>query len=203
MVEVKQGLAELVIQGPGGQTVRHRFIEGQTVRLGRSPAVGLAVAWDRTISREHADLLWQSGRLSVTCLVAAMNPVKFRGEALRSVMVGRLELFEIGQSKFYVESSFATPANATSPTTPFARETMAGMALSTAEVEFQTCDEEHEEFLEEHSYPSTSPVDPEMSCGRFERTSICRSASPNDTFLSSMEGYECSSRNSSCSSSQV
>ena len=154
MLEVKQSLAELVIQGPGGQTVRHQFIEGQTVRLGRAPAVGLAVAWDRTISREHADLLWQSGRLSVTCLVAAMNPVKFRGEALRSVMVGRLELFEIGQSKFYVESSFATPANATSPTTPFARETMAGMALSTAEVEFQTCDEEHEEFLEEHSYPS-------------------------------------------------
>ena len=154
MAEVKQGLAELVIQGPDGQTIRHQFVEGQAVRLGRAPAVGWAVGWDRSISREHADLLWQRGRLSVTCLVAAMNPIKLRGAALRSVVVGDSEVFEIGQSKFYVDGRFAPTSNATSQAPQITRETMVGRVLSTAEAEFQTKDHEDDEFLEEHSYPS-------------------------------------------------
>ena len=166
MAEVKQALAELVIQGPDGQTVRHQFVEGQAVRLGRSPAIGWGVGWDRTISREHADLLWKNGRLSVTCLVAAMNPIKVRGESLRSAMVGDSEVFEIGQSKFYVDGGSVPASNALSQATQVARETMAGMALATAEEEFPTHDEE-EEFVEEHSYPAIELRD--VSFGDAER----------------------------------
>ena len=154
MAELKRALAELVIQGPAGQTLRHQFVEGQTLRLGRSPAVGWAVGWDRTISREHADLLWKNGRLSVTCLVAAMNPIKLRGVPLRSVVVGDSEVFEIGQSKFYVESGSVAPSDALNQVPQNARETMVGRALSTAEYEFQTKDPDDDEYLEEHSYPS-------------------------------------------------
>ncbi len=154
MAALKKSTVELVIQGLTDQSLRHEFIEGQTVRLGRSPAHGCAVAWDRTISREHADLLWQNGRLYVTCLVAAMNPIKYRGAATRSAVVFGSEVFEIGQTRFYVDGGPVSASNFPSPSSPTSRETIAGRSQSTAEQEFLTKDDDDDEFLEEHTFPS-------------------------------------------------
>ena len=96
MAVPNRGVAELIVQGPAGQTFRQRLVEGQFVRLGRAPANGWAVEWDRSISREHADLCWSNGKLTVTCLPTAANPIKLRGEALREITVSGAEAFEIG-----------------------------------------------------------------------------------------------------------
>lgn len=78
MAESKRSVAELVVQGPAGQSLRQQLVEGQVMRLGRAPASGWAVSWDRTISREHADLCWKNGKLTVTCLPTAANPIRLR-----------------------------------------------------------------------------------------------------------------------------
>ncbi|MBC7822097.1 MAG: adenylate/guanylate cyclase domain-containing protein [Planctomycetaceae bacterium] len=154
MAEPNRGIVELVVQGPAGQALRRQLIEGQTVRLGRAPANGWAVEWDRSISREHADLLWQNGRLSVTCLPTAANPIRLRGEPLRVVEVGGSEAFEIGQSTFFVDVKFMPLANIATQTMQAATQPLIRMPQPTAEdepkEEFHTQDAD--EVVEEHSY---------------------------------------------------
>ena len=116
MAAAKRGVAELVVQGPAGQTFRQQFVEGQVIRLGRAPASGWAVSWDRSISREHADLCWKNGKLTVTCLPTAANPVRLRGAPLREIVVSGSEAFEIGQSSFYVDVTYISALNVASPT---------------------------------------------------------------------------------------
>lgn len=169
MAEPNRGKAELVVQGPAGQTLRQQLIEGQTIRLGRAPANGWAVEWDRSISREHADLLWKNGRLSVNCLATAANPIRRRGEVLRAVEVGASEAFEIGQSSFFVDLQYVPAANVATQTLQVATQPVVSMpALSPPEepkVEFETQDDE--EALEEHSYKASELKD--VSFGDTER----------------------------------
>ena len=110
MAEAKRGVAELVVQGPAGQTFRQQLVEGQVIRLGRAPATGWAVSWDRSISREHADLCWKNGKLTITCLSTAANPVRLRGAPMREIVVSASEAFEIGQSSFYVDVTYLSAA---------------------------------------------------------------------------------------------
>ena len=169
MAEPNRGVVELVIQGPGGQILRQQLIEGQTIRLGRAPANGWAVEWDRSISREHADLLWQSGRLSVTCLPTAANPIRLRGQPLRSVVVEGSEAFEIGQSNFFVDVKYMARSNVTAQT----METVPGpliqmptpVAKPEPEEKFETQDAD--EAIEEHSYKASELKD--VSFGDTER----------------------------------
>ena len=162
MAEPTRGVAELIAQGATGQTFRQRLVEGQVVRLGRAPAKGWAVDWDRSISREHADVCWQNGQLTVTCLPTAANPIKLRGAPFREVIVGGSEAFEIGQSSFYVDVTFMKSANVVSQTMQTAPEPLVRMPQPTAEPEtlgefdvpndnFATHDEE-DDVVEEHSY---------------------------------------------------
>jgi len=109
-------MAELVVKGPAGQTFRQQFVEGQVTRLGRAPASGWAVSWDRSISREHADICWKNGMLTVTCLPTAANPIRLRGAPMREIVVGGSEAFEIGQSSFYVEVTYVSVVSAAAPT---------------------------------------------------------------------------------------
>lgn len=161
MAEPNRGVAELIVQGPAGQVFRQHLVEGQVVRLGRAPASGWAIDWDRSISREHADFCWQGGQLSVTCLPTAANPIKLRGEPLREVVVGGSEAFEIGQSSFYVDVAYMPKANLVSQTMQVAPEPLVRMPLPTAhdepqnefdapQQEFDTAAEE--DVVEEHSY---------------------------------------------------
>ena len=102
MAVAESRLAELIVQGPAGEELRQQLVEGRTVRIGRSPTDGWAIGWDRTISREHADLCWKDGKLTVACLENAGNPIKLKGGVHRKISVGGAEPFDIGQSSFFV-----------------------------------------------------------------------------------------------------
>ena len=151
MAEPNRGIAELIVQGPAGQVFRQRLVEGQVVRIGRAPTSGWAIEWDRSISREHADLCLQDGKLSVTCLPTATNPIKFRGGLLREVLVGGSEMFEIGQSSFYIAIEYMPKANVPfiRMPQPTARDKFsAEPKLPSAEFDTQDA----EDVVEEHSY---------------------------------------------------
>lgn len=162
MAEPNRGVAELVIQGPAGQELRQQLVEGQVVRLGRAPASGWAINWDRSISREHADLCWKNGALTITCLPTAANPVRLHGQPLREATVGGAETFEIGQSNFYVDVAYMPKANVVSQTMQITPEPLIRMPMPTASDEpdvetgfgvgeFSTNDED-DDPVEEHSY---------------------------------------------------
>lgn len=79
--------------------------ETEPVRIGRSPRNGWKIPWDISISREHADLIWQNGQLSVICLDTARNPVEYKGKHLKSAYVRIGESFQIGTTKFVLSQS--------------------------------------------------------------------------------------------------
>lgn len=86
--------------------------EGQVVRLGRAPRNGWKVPWDPTISREHADLVWQEGMLRIHRLETARSPVVVEGKEGDTFLLGVGDFFRIGQTKFLIshtmqESEFA------------------------------------------------------------------------------------------------
>ncbi len=156
MADPNRSVAELIAKGPEGQTFRQRLVEGQTVRFGRAPASGWTIEWDRSISREHGDLCWQNGQLSVTCLQTAANPIKVGGAVYREVSVGKSESFEIGQSTFYVDVKSVSLAEAPGETVRTNRmlHTIATEAareeLEEPIVDFVT--QSGDELAEEHSY---------------------------------------------------
>lgn len=173
MAASNRKLAELVIQGPAGQVLRQQLIEGQSIRLGRAPAKGLVVEWDRSISREHADLIWQNGQLSVTCLPTAANPIILRGKSLRAVDVGGAESFEIGESSFVVDVKNLAKADVAAQAKQ--AEPDLTISLTTPDVPEETQEEPPAEFHtqdakdtpEEHSYKASELKD--VSFGDTER----------------------------------
>src|SRR5438034_1302125 len=82
------------------QRLQKLLNEGETVRIGRAPQHGWAVPWDQMISREHADLVWRGGRLTVACAEGARNPVIYRGQPVRQATLAPGEWFQIGQTTF-------------------------------------------------------------------------------------------------------
>ncbi len=157
MSDSQRGVAELIINGPDGQELRQQLVAGQTLRMGRAPAKGLAITWDRAISREHADVCWKDGKLSVVCLASASNAIKLDGKMLREVVVRDVEAFEIGQTSFFVAVK-KLPSEATTGTTmAFQHEPAVSLPAPTAKdepkQEFETHDTTDE--VEEHSYQAS------------------------------------------------
>jgi adenylate cyclase len=74
--------------------------KGQVVRIGRKPANGWAVGWDKQISREHFDVEWDGTALKVTCLEAARNPIVVGDAPVRSAVIASGSKFVIGQTEF-------------------------------------------------------------------------------------------------------
>ncbi len=157
MAASQRGVAELVVNGPDGEELRQQLVERQTLRFGRAPANGLAITWDRAISREHADLCWRDGMLSVVCLATASNAIKLDGKLLREVVVGVEEAFEIGQTSFFVSVTKLPTAATTGATMAFQPEPAVSLPAPTAEddpnPEFETHDSTDE--VEEHSYQAS------------------------------------------------
>jgi adenylate cyclase len=145
--------AELVITGPDGQSVRQQLLEGQTIRIGRAPSSGWAVPWDRTISREHADVCWLKGQLHVRCLQSAANPIKANGQLLREIVIGPQDFFEIGQSRFSIEVEVLPIAAFAGMTMQGAPDTSGWLPVPTGDSpdtdDFATVEDES---AEEHSY---------------------------------------------------
>jgi adenylate cyclase len=74
-------LAELIAQWQDSSQILHLILpEGQVVRLGRNPLadagqLGWPIPWDRLISRNHAEVVYQNGRLYIRRLPGARNPI--------------------------------------------------------------------------------------------------------------------------------
>lgn len=96
-------MADLVAKGWAPEQLWRRALpEGAPIILGRE-APGWSVPWDRSVSREHAELSWRDGRLRVRRLPAALNPIYFRGDEASSFTAAAGETFTIGRTKFTVE----------------------------------------------------------------------------------------------------
>lgn len=79
---------------------RKQLPEGLPVRLGREPVEGWETPWDKLISRTHAELLWDGGRLHVSCLNSARNPIYFHEQSTRECSLEPGESFQIGHTRF-------------------------------------------------------------------------------------------------------
>ena len=95
----------MIASGPENQQSSIDLAEGAVLRIGRAPKIGWAVPWDHKISREHADLQWMNGRLKVTCVESAANPILCSGLPQRKVIVGAGDAFRIGDTEFRLDLS--------------------------------------------------------------------------------------------------
>jgi adenylate cyclase len=90
----------LIAQGATpSQRWKRRLDIGRRFSLGRGGNVW-QVAWDDRISSRHAELKFESGRLHVTKIRTAKNPVFFRGDAAESFSIAPGEHFVIGATSF-------------------------------------------------------------------------------------------------------
>jgi len=97
-------MPDLVASGEQpAQHWRRLLPPGQPVILGRAADVW-AVPWDRWISRQHAELVWEEGRLYVRLLPGARNPLFFRGKDASSASLGMGESFVIGTTTFTLDA---------------------------------------------------------------------------------------------------
>jgi adenylate cyclase len=95
-------MADLIAQGMQDQQRWRRSLpEGQTVLLGRT-AGEWSVPWDEELSRRHAELTWAGGRLHVSRVPTARNPVFVGGEAIAEADLRPGESFVCGKTLFTV-----------------------------------------------------------------------------------------------------
>ena len=93
-------MADLIAQGPETQNRWRRPLpDNRRIILGRDER-GWAVTWDGHVSRRHAHLRWQNGRLSVKCLPEARNPIFVRGRKLTEFTIEPGDYFVIGETTF-------------------------------------------------------------------------------------------------------
>ena len=93
-------MADLIAQGEESQQRWRRALpEVQPVPLGRAAGVW-AVPWDAHVSRRHATLHYDRGRLGVTRAPEAQNPIFFRGKEVAQCSLRPGEHFVIGKTTF-------------------------------------------------------------------------------------------------------
>jgi adenylate cyclase len=107
-------MPKLLAIGPENQQLRRSIRSDRTVWVGRAPSFPdvssgqgpskgfelWAVPWDSSISRNHAELRWQQGRLHVEKLEHARNPIFYKGEQLNSFSCPVGDHFVIGETTF-------------------------------------------------------------------------------------------------------
>ncbi len=107
-------MPRLIAIGPKDQRVRHSLRPERTVRVGRAPSYRdkaetaplvkalevFTIPFDSLISRNHADLRWQQGRLHVEHLEQGRNPIFFKGEPQNKFSLAMGDHFVIGETTF-------------------------------------------------------------------------------------------------------
>ncbi len=92
-------MADLVAQGSQPtERWRRRLPVGQAIVVGRRS--DWAVPWDGQISRQHAELRFEKGKLQIRCLPHAHNPIFLRGDAKDLFEISIGEHFVIGGTTF-------------------------------------------------------------------------------------------------------
>ncbi len=101
-------MAELIAQGrnPTDQWRRELPIQAPVV-LGREQ-VEWAVPWDPFISRRHAEVVWKGGRLRVSRLPRARNPILVQGKENNSFEIVPGDFFVIGETTFLLSEDPTT-----------------------------------------------------------------------------------------------
>lgn len=133
-------MLQISISGPDASQRLHKGLrEGQTVRFGRAPKHGWGIPWDRAISREHADITWARGQLTVTMIPQARNPIVYRNQMMKEVTIAQGDWFQIGETKFQA-GNIAEPTINTS---------QSGIEEDTVNVEF---DQGHGSVMEAYAY---------------------------------------------------
>src|SRR5437762_9571613 len=101
-------MAELIAQGrnPTDQW-RRQLPDQQAVVVGREQ-VDWAVPWDPFISRRHAEVVWQGGRLRVLRLPRARNPILLQGKECNSFEIAPGDFFVIGETTFLLSEDPTT-----------------------------------------------------------------------------------------------
>lgn len=93
-------MPDLIAQGPHAhQRWRRRLPPGQTLVIGRD-APPWSTPWDEHISRRHCEITYKQGKLVVSKLASARNPVFFRGKPNDHFTVAAGENFVIGGTMF-------------------------------------------------------------------------------------------------------
>ena len=92
-------MPDLIAQGEHPSERWRRPLSMGVMLLGRDTGP-LSAAWDSHISRSHAELTWNEGRLSVRQLAEARNPIFYQGEPHRQFVIKPGEHFVIGSTTF-------------------------------------------------------------------------------------------------------
>lgn len=94
-------MAELLTVGPESeQHWKKELPPDLPIRIGRAPKSGWSVPWDRKISREHATITFQDGKLVVQTLETARNPTLYCGKSSASFDLTPGQQFQIGDTTF-------------------------------------------------------------------------------------------------------
>ncbi len=100
-------MPDLIAQGADAKDRwRRTLVEGHTYILGRAAGTW-STPWDQQISRRHAEICWRNGRLEVTVLPEARNPVFVRGRQRQSFWIRPGEHFVMGATTFTLSSAMA------------------------------------------------------------------------------------------------
>lgn len=93
-------MADLIAQGSQPQfRWRRRLPPGAPQVLGRA-SHPWSIPWDERISRKHAELLWNEGKLHVRLLPEARNPIFYRGRRSDQFEIQPGDHFVIGETTF-------------------------------------------------------------------------------------------------------
>jgi len=82
---------------------------GQMIRIGRAPKDGWSIPWDKTISREHADLRWSDHKLHIEMTQTARNPLVYQNRMSKNLVITAGESFQIGLTKFQTAKAPSGP----------------------------------------------------------------------------------------------
>ena len=108
-------MPDLIAQGTRREDRwRRRVPPGVSILLGRS-AGRWSASWDDHVSREHARIVLQDGKLHVHTLPGSKNPVFFQGKKRESFRVGLGQHFVIGQTTFTLSDESVNVAVHTRP----------------------------------------------------------------------------------------
>ena len=103
-------MSDLIAQGPRPEdNWRRQLPPGEAVVLGRDPDAW-NVPWEPYLSRRHAELNWQNGRLKVRRLPGAANPVFHAGKPDDSFELAPAGAFVVGHTLFTVAPARPTPS---------------------------------------------------------------------------------------------
>jgi adenylate cyclase len=93
-------MPDLIAQGTKPHERWRRSLSAdETVTLGREGGA-YAVAWDERVSRKHAEIRWQNGKLEVRRLPTGRNPIFVAGRESDVFTVAPGEHFVIGETTF-------------------------------------------------------------------------------------------------------